>query len=320
MIYPPFLKTNDNLGIVAISQGTGSKLNEYLISINNLAKHFNIIEAPSVRTNNIRANSAKQRAKELENMFKDPNIKAIICARGGYYAMEILPYINFEIIKAHPKLFIGYSNPTTIMHYITCKLDLATIYGFNASSFDEIHQFTNTAIDYITNNIYPQHNYEYHKAGYNSSTYDTPVKWQYFPSSIHIKGRCIGGCIDDLKNIIGTPYDATNDFINRYKNEGIIWYFDNYALSSAELYLSLLQFKYAGYFNFCKGIIIGRTCFPKLIENETYFDNLKQLFPNIPVIYDADIGHTSPRLTIINGAIMNIDVENDTQTISFELT
>lgn len=319
MIYPPFLKDHDNLGVVAISQGIGSKLEEYLKSITNLSKHFKIIEAPSVRINNIRANSAEIRAKELEHMFKDPNIKAIICARGGYYAMEILPYIDWKVITANPKLFIGYSNPSTLMHYLTCKLDIATIYGFNASSFDEMHQFTDTALNYMKNNIHPQHSYEYYKSGYNSFTYDKPVKWQYFPSSIHIKGRCIGGCIDDLKNIIGTPYDATNEFITRYKDEGIIWYFDNYSLSTAELYLALLQFKYAGYFNHCNGIIVGRTCFPKEIANETYFTNLKLLLPNIPIIYDADIGHTSPRLTIINGAIINIDVENDIKTISFEL-
>lgn len=319
MIYPPFLKPLDNLGIVAISQGTGSKLDEYLQSINNLSKFFNIIEAPSVQTLNIRANTAQIRAKELEDMFKDPNINAIICARGGYYAMEILPCINWDVIKTNPKLFIGYSNPTTLMHYLTCKLDIATIYGFNASSFDEKHQFTETAIDYFQKNIYPQQSYKYYKANYNSLTYDTPVNWQYTPVSIHIKGRCIGGCIDDLKNIIATPYDATIDFINRYKDDGIIWYFDNYSLSTSELYLTLFQFKYAGYFNYCKGIIIGRTCFPTIIDNETYFDNLKQLFPHIPVIYNADIGHTSPRLTIINGAIINIDVEKNIQTISFEL-
>ena len=104
--------------------------------------------------------------------------------------------------------------------------------------------------------------------------YDMPTVCKSDTASLHVAGRCIGGCIDVLKDLIGTCYDRTADFIRRYEGDGFIWYFDNFALSSAVLYRTLLQFRYAGWFSpeHTRAVLIGRTCFETEESEMTYSD------------------------------------------------
>ncbi len=121
----------------------------------------------------------------------------------------------------------------------------------------------------------------------------------------------IGGCIDCLKDLIGTPYDFTKDFIKRYQEDGIIWYFDVFSKSAEEFYLTLFQMKEAGWFKHIKGMIVGRVCFPQCFyEDFSYQEALKRIFPELPIIFNADIGHVPPKMTIINGSKAHITCNN----------
>ena len=116
----------------------------------------------------------------------------------------------------------------------------------------------------------------------------------------------IGGCIDCLKDIIGTSYDGTKEFITKYKEDGIIWYFDVFSMSSEVLYNTLLQFQYAGYFEGTKAILISKVRFPSSFNAISYEDLIKKAFPSIKVIYQFDVGHVKPSFTMINGAKVEI--------------
>lgn len=181
--------------------------------------------------------------------------------------------------------------------------------------------------------------------------YDTPTAWQATSRSIHVSGRCIGGCIDVLKDLIGTPYDGAKDFVARYgARDGIIWYFDNFALSAEVLYRTCLQMKYAGWFEHTRAVLFGRTLFEKSESGMTYGDAVRMAFGGewktgkvaeeypgtgcgqkqeeagtgcgqrtIPVIWEADIGHTIPHMTMINGAMLSLDYEDGKGTLRFSL-
>ena len=134
---------------------------------------------------------------------------------------------------------------------------------------------------------------------------------------IHFSGRCIGGCFDVIINIIGTKYDKISDYIEKYKNDGIVWFLDVYEMSTPQVFCHLWQMKNAGYFEHCKGIIFGR---PLMIREdydisfkETIKDALKDL--DIPVILDVDIGHVPPQMPIVNGSILDLTCENGEGTI-----
>ena len=160
--------------------------------------------------------------------------------------------------------------------------------------------------------------------------FDTPTVWKSNTGAIHTTGRCIGGCIDVLKDFIGTPYDGASLFVDRYgEKDGIIWYFDNFALSAEMLYRTFLQMKYAGWFRFTKAVLLGRTLFEKSESGMTYDEAVERAFggagqkempgpPQIPVIWEADIGHTIPHMTMINGAILRLDYEGGRGTLVYQ--
>ncbi len=145
------------------------------------------------------------------------------------------------------------------------------------------------------------------------------VEWKNITGEekIQVKGRSLGGCLDCIKGYIGTKYDKVNEYIERHKEDGLIWFLEVFEMSTPEVYRTLWQMKNAGYFKYCTGIIFGRPLFIRE-EYETSFNNsvkeaLKDL--EIPIICDADIGHVKPQLAIVNGAILEITSQNGKGTV-----
>ena len=75
------------------------------------------------------AGSVERRARELEEMFARDDVRAIVCARGGYGANYLLEALDLEKIKAHPKIFVGYSDVTTLLTYFSDAAGLVTFHG-----------------------------------------------------------------------------------------------------------------------------------------------------------------------------------------------
>ena len=118
--------------------------------------------------------------------------------------------------------------------------------------------------------------------------------------------------VDCIKCFIGTKYDNVKKYIESHKQEGTIWFLECFEMNTSEVLRTLWQMKNAGYFENCNGIIFGR---PLFIRNDYDIDFKEAVFDaigslNIPIICDADIGHVSPQLAIVNGAILKITSEN----------
>ena len=325
MIYPKFLSDRDVIGITAPSSGVGHKLDSFNKSIDNLNKHFKIIETKSVRNNSEVSTTPINRGEEFNELIKNDNVKCILCASGGDFCISSLEYIDFDLFIDNIKWVEGYSDPTSILYYITTKYDIATIYGNNAGSFDQIklHKSLEYNINLLKGNIDKQERYDFYELdkdkeldGYNLTE---KVIYKNINGDVEETGRIIGGCLDVLVNIIGTKYDYTNEFINRYKCDGIIWYFDIFSLSVEDLYNKLYQFKYAGYFKYTKCVIIGRICYKSGYTSYTYESVLKDVLPDIKIIYDFDIGHVPPKMTIINGSLVRVISNEKEAFLNMEL-
>ena len=326
MKYPEFIKSGDVIGICAPSAGVGRKLDLYQSSLNTLIERgYCLEETESVRVNNMRSADAKQRANELNLLFKEKDVKMVMAAAGGDFLFEILPYVDWNSMKKNPKWLMGASDPTGILFPYTTKYDVATIYGCNAGSYDlrPLPKYIKNNLEIISGNLIEQKSFSmYMKTPAflaDEIKCDTKVKWKASKEKLHVKGRCIGGCIDVLKDLIGTEYDGTKAFINKYKNDGIIWYFDNFSLSAEVFYRTLLQMNYAGWFKHTKAIIIGRVLLESSETGMTYEEAIKKALGNIPYIYQADIGHTMPSMTMINGAILDLKYENHKGSLKFSL-
>lgn len=335
MIYPEFLNKNDTIGITAPSDGITEKID--ILRLNNAISQFEkrgykIKETPDVRTSILgKSAPSKIQARELESLYQDEKTKCIICAGGGDFLLEMLSEVNFDIIKNNPKWLQGYSDPTGLLYTITTNLDIATIYADNFKSFgmEKWHKSLENNLKILEGNLILQESFDKYestrsdkitgKEGYNL---DKKVKWENLnKEEIKITGRMIGGCIDILTEIFGTRFDKTKEFIERYKNDGIVWYLENCEMTSESIIRTLWKFKENGWFENTNGIIFGRSGLEQSSYGISFKDAVTRVLGdlNIPIIFNADIGHVSPRMTIINGAMCNVISKDGKGKITFEL-
>lgn len=338
MIYPEFIEKGDYIGVTAPSEGIVDKqkikrLDNGIKNIKELG--FEYIETPNVRTDkNGRSASAKQRAEEFMSVWNNDKVKSIILAAGGYYESEILEYLDFEKIKEMPKKWIqGFSDSTNLTFLTTTILDTASIYCDNFASFgmNNLCKSLTDSIELMQGNEVEQSSFEKYQVGwkdYENDPYggykeDEKVAWKNLRNEkkIEFEGRALGGCFDILVNLIGTKYDKVKEFIEKYKADGIVWYFDICDMLDSSIFTHLVQFKYAGYFENCKGIIFGRVANIredlKISLEEIIEKSIGNL--NIPIILDSDIGHVGPQLAIVNGAIIKVTSEDGKGIIKTKL-
>ena len=326
MIYPEFIQKNETIGICAPSAGVGKKIPDFEASLKTLHEcGYRTKETASVRVFADRSADAQTRAQELNELFADDEVKMVMSAAGGDFLFEILPYVDFEQMKAHPKWLSGASDPTGILFPYTVSCGVATMYGFNAGSFDIIPlpDYLKNALAFVRGDLITQKSFDmYMKTpGFLAEKieFDTPVQWLSTAGDIHVKGRCIGGCIDVLKDLIGTEYETVRAFDEKYRDDGLIWYFDNFSLGAEVFYRTLLQMKYAGWFRHTNAVIVGRVLFESSDTGMTYAEAIERSLGNIPVLYQADVGHTIPSMTMINGAMLDVTYKKGRAALRFSL-
>ena len=313
MQYPSFLKEGSTIGITAPSAGVSDDVS-FEKSLNRfLENHWEIVETSNVRVKGDVSSSREERAKEFLSLYQDDHIDMIICATGGDFLTDMLPYLDRKILSKNLKWVMGASDPTNLLYYLTTVFDIATIYGHNAGSFDskDLHRSQDIVFQYLKGDIVPQQSYDFYEENRENRVDGNyaltgKVEWKSFSFDFSVEGRIIGGCIDCLQFLPGTLFDGTKEFIQKYSRDGIIFYFDVFDLSSKDFYLTLFQFREAGWFSNLKAVIVGRILFPSTNSSMTYEMALREMFPNIPVIMDADIGHAPPKMTIINGSMARI--------------
>lgn len=336
MIYPKFLKQGDRIGVPAPSSGAYNEIyvNRYNNSVLKLKKlGYETILSKNINISNMaRSASAEERGEEINEMFENKDIDFLICAAGGEFLVEALSYIDFEKIVQNPKFIEGFSDPTGILFPLTTKYDIATIYGSNFGDYgcETDIKVVLDNLEIIKGNIITQKSCELYqeerledKTGLEAPNLTEKVFWKVLDNSeVTLHGRIIGGCLDLISELAGTKYDGVSLFNEKYKDDGIIWYFDNCELSKEELIRTLWKLNELDYFKYTKGIIFGRngvetSCLGYTMEDALKDSVISKL--NIPIIYDADFSHKDPCLTVINGSIATIKTENGKGEISFEL-
>ena len=316
MINVDYVKDNDLVGVTACSCGILDKLEKYekgLIQFKD--NKLDIIETNNVRTTGIVSSDALTRWNELKELYLNKDVKLIQVAAGGDYLIEMLDYVDFDIIKNNPKWLAGSSDPTSLLFIITTYLGIPTIYtSCNVSGFSTKDKYLDNYFNIIKGNQVIQKmplKYESHEIkGQEIYNLDTDNNWININSEeIEEEGIAIGGCIESLKDIIGTKFDHVKDFINE-QSDGIIWYFDLFSMGSDDLSRTLRQFNNAGWFDNTKAILISKTKYPPEFMLTTYEEAIKRTGINIPIIYQFDIGHVKPSFTIINGKKVKVSSKN----------
>lgn len=325
MIMYPVLNKHAKIGVTAPSSGVPSNLHHILEeSAKRLTdRGYTVVFGDTAWTQEkVRSASAELRAAEFMKMMNDDSIDIIIPPWGGELLLEILPFIDFE--KMNGKWVLGYSDTSSLLFSITLNTGIATAHGTNFIDLRGEHWDDTTAMwekvlstkqgDSITqtSSVKFQETWDHEHPSPCVFHLNELTEWKTLGTKeVKLHGRLLGGCIDIIQHLIGTPYGDVHAYQNKYLgSEPILWYFENCELTTTGLRRSLLQMKLAGWFDNCSGIMFGRSAanFPVngYTPEEVYGDLSEEV--GVPVIFDIDCGHQPPQMTFINGAYAEVEV------------
>ena len=230
------------------------------------------------------AGTPQQRANDINQMFSDPNIDAIFCARGGYGANRVLPLLDYDLIQSKPKIFMGYSDITAFLTSITQKTGLVTFHGPMLSTFK------NTLVPYNLDTL----------VNVLSGKEDIRiVEPNELKPNILKFGKAIGplwgGNMCLLVNRLGTK--------NQLNTDGVILFIEDVDENLYAFDRMLFHMKEAGMLENIRGLIVGELTEMKdeiipfgKTTDEIILDVCGDL--NIPIVTNFPCGHGNYQATL----------------------
>lgn len=305
-IKPNMIKPGDTIGL--ITPGTS------VTDPDEIAKAIEIVDflglkyklGENVKSGSgYKSRSIEERIEDIHSMFADPDIKGVFCIRGGYGSIQILDYIDYNLIRNNPKVFLGYSDITALHLAINKFSGLITFHGpvmtsaFTEFTMNSLRQtiMNNQVIGKISN---PPNIINFRKV-HPLRTIKNGIA----------EGRLIGGNLSLISSLMGTKYEINT--------KDSILFLEDVGEEPFRIDRMLSQLKIAGKFREANGIIFGECSgcnFDKLnssrVWDYTLGEILDQIFSdiNIPVLFGLTIGHTSNQITLPIGlnAILDADV------------
>ncbi len=250
------------------------------------------------------AGSDSLRINELHRMFADPEIEAIICARGGWGTLRLLNQLDYDLIRSNPKALVGYSDITTLQLAFWKKAGLPSLSGpmVAVEMGDGILPFTSDHFWEQINN--PQTNYKLNLEVLGTKT------WHYGTAS----GTLLGGCLSMVSHQLGTPYSP--DY------EGAILFLEDVGEEPYKIDRYLAHLRQAGVFDQIAGLILCDflDCEDtnEARKNITVEAVLKEYFGHmeIPVIAGFPYGHGKKKVTMPIGVQARLNTTG--QRLSFK--
>jgi muramoyltetrapeptide carboxypeptidase len=275
-VKPPALQPGDTVGIIAPASNIKRELLDAgcntLRDLGYRPFYFDSIFEQDLYF----AGSIDRRARELEEMFGRDDVRAIICARGGYGANYLLDRIDLEKIKAHPKIFIGYSDVTTLLTRLSDATGLITFHG-----------------PMVTKDF--AHSGGVDEASWQAATSGS-ADWT-INSNAGVRpliegaagGVLYGGCLSMLAASLGTPYEI--------QTANTILFIEDVAAMPYQIDRMLMQLKLAGKLDQVRGLVFGEMmdCEQTKEQGYTLEDVVLRIVRdlNIPVAWGLRSGHVS---------------------------
>ena len=333
---PLFIKSGDKIGVTAPSKGVTDSIdiNRFLNAKKNLLKKgYEVIFTDNVFSDIGFSRSSDKliRKDEFMELIKNSEVKYIVFAKGGDFMMEILPYIDYDIIKDNPKWIQGYSDGTNLLFSITTKTFMPTVYTNNFGDYgmEILHRSVSENLEILEGIRKTQKSFEKYEdffsvksTGLEGLSEDKDVVYTSYNNGekedVSVSGILLGGCLDVISDLAGTPYEEVINFTNHYKNEGILWFFESFSSSYERIVHELWKLKEMGWFNNANGFIFGRPLFYNEDNEKTYEEAvLEVLGSENKIIFGADIGHKAPQFTMINGVYASIKTIGDKAELEY---
>ncbi len=224
------------------------------------------------------AGSVERRVRELEDMFERDDVRAIICARGGYGANYLLEKLDLKKIKKHPKIFVGYSDITSLLTHFLDEANLAVFHGPMVAK-DWAHK---DGVDLSS----------WQQALSSTSPWDVAL-------DAHVRGLVdgeaqgilYGGCLSLLAASLGTRYEI--------KAAGTILFLEDLATKPFQIDRMLMQLKLGGYLDRVRGIVFGEMldCVQTANQGYTLEEVILRVVGDlgVPIAFGVRSGHVTSR-------------------------
>lgn len=266
----------------------------------------------------------KSRAKEFNELLYDDEIDCILATIGGMNTNAILPYIDYEYLKKHPKLIVGYSDVGALLSAIYAKTGIHTVYGpCLLSAFGEIGVLANASLTYfsklfVEETLFPHyipkpHAYSDTYVDWNTQTEMLPLfknEWKTVRSGI-TSGRCL------IFNLGTYAYTYGSEYFPEIK-QGDILVLEDTMDNPMQIERAYAHLKLCGVFEKVGGIILGKHANYDHLGMNIYPYDLILLYveKQIPILAQVDIGHTLPVMSFVNGSNIELDATNQKITVN----
>lgn len=276
-VRPAVLQSGDTVGIIAPS--SGFRRDEFEAGCAHLLRlGYKPFYLPSIFDRELYfGGSVERRVRELHEMFARPEVKAILCARGGYGCNYLLPHLDLDLIRANPKIFAGCSDVTTLLTYLSDAAGLVTFHG------------PMVAADFARDGGVDEASWLAAVASPQNYTHELSSSEIQVLAPGMVDGILYGGCLSLLCASLGTTYDI--------RTEGTILFMEDRAERPYRIDRMLMQLKLAGKFDGVRGIVFGEMI--DCSEPGTLDYTLQQVIMRIlselkvPIVFGVKSGHVS---------------------------
>lgn len=300
---PKPLRTGDTVGLVSVSspvaKKTVDKSVEYLTKLGYSVELGRYI----LQNEGYMAGTVEQRASDLNEMFRRDDIKAVFCAYGGTSANQILPYIDYDLIRTKLKIFVGLSDSSILATAIYVKCRIVTFHGPTGYNFGEAGMTEYTERHFLRALCNPEPLGEIEEL----SPWITIRKGS-------TEGEILGGNLSLLQSLVGTVYEPD------WENKILFW--EDLFVEYHTIDLMLTHLDLVGVFRKIKGMVIGNLLGCKEQEyqtKETFEEVIRRILTkyDFPILHNVDLGHTDDKITIPIGTVVRLDLNSEQAKLSF---
>jgi muramoyltetrapeptide carboxypeptidase len=297
---PPYLKKGDTIGIVAPAGFMPiEKMQTCIETLDSWGYNVQLGATTHSESSNYFSGTDDERLNDLQQMLDDRNIKAVLCARGGYGVSRIIDHVDFKKFRKHPKWIIGFSDITVLHSHVLSRHKIASLHAPMAAAFND-GEFNNPYIQSLKNVM---------EGG--PSHYECPT--HSFNRPGEAKGQLTGGNLALLAHLIGTDSDV--------KTKNRILFLEDVGEYLYNIDRMLLQLKRSGKLDKLAGLVIGGFTDSKDTERpfgktvyEIIHEHVKEY--DYPVCYGFPVSHNRENYALKIGCEYALSVGDAVTLIS----
>jgi len=339
MIKPQRLKAGDTAAVVSLSRGMLGEpefIHKFRLAEERMERDYGVrlIAMPHALDGIDRLyRHPEHRAQDLMDAFRDPEIKAVFCAIGGDDAVRLLPYIDFDVLRLNPKIFTGFSD-TTVNHLMMHRAGLVSYYGLSVmcdiAEYVGMNEYTKAMMEKTLFDPQPTLEipcssfccWEPDKIRWSEENMNTPIPrfpnmgYEILQGSGVVSGELLGGCVDTFMYLTGTPLWPPLD---DWQGKLLLLETSEEDPSPDVLTWLLRNLLAQGILHAIGGIVFGKPTWKG--RHEAYKEVLRRVVgfeagrPELPILYNVNVGHAYPIGVLPLGLRYEIDCERRTFTL-----